>query len=162
MWHWPHTLTNAQLLLSSRYEKLQLFIPDSKVHGANMGPIWGRQVGPMWATWKLLSGMLTRPLRQAPFDTVHPKELCTRLAFCCNLLRIYTSRFYTYPRVLYHWNLGPDSYQGASKAPLVLYSLRRHRLFRIGIPIINLRRSADRLWFIMRITLPVRWLLYTE
>ena len=131
-----------------------------------MGPTWDPsgadrpQVGPMWATWKLLSGMLTRPFRQAPFDTVYPKVLCTRLAFCCILLRIYTGRFYTYHRVLYHWNLGPDSYHGASKASLVLYSLRRHRLFRMGIPIINLRRSADRLRFIMRITLPVRWLLY--
>ena len=32
--------------------------PDSKVHGANMGPIWGRQVGPMLAPWTLLSGKL--------------------------------------------------------------------------------------------------------
>ena len=35
-------------------------IPDSKVHGANMGPIWGRQdpSGPMLAPLTLLSGML--------------------------------------------------------------------------------------------------------
>ena len=34
--------------------------PDSKVHGANMGPAWGdrNQVGPMWATWTLLSELL--------------------------------------------------------------------------------------------------------
>ena len=33
---------------------------DSKVHGANMGPIWGRQdqVGPILAQWTLLSGRL--------------------------------------------------------------------------------------------------------
>ena len=36
--------------------------PDSKVHGANMGPVWGpyganrTQVGPMMAPWTLLSG----------------------------------------------------------------------------------------------------------
>ena len=32
-------------------------IPDSKVHGANMGPIWGRQDpgGPMLVSWTLLS-----------------------------------------------------------------------------------------------------------
>ena len=32
--------------------------PDSKVHGANMGPTWGHrtQVGPMLAPWTLLSG----------------------------------------------------------------------------------------------------------
>ena len=29
--------------------------PDSKVHGANMGPTWGRQ-NPMLVTWTLLSG----------------------------------------------------------------------------------------------------------
>ena len=41
-------------------EPLSLTYPDSKVHGANMGPIWGRQdpggrhVGP----WTLLSGIV--------------------------------------------------------------------------------------------------------
>ena len=32
--------------------------PDSKVHGTNMGPIWGRSApdGPMLAPWTLLSG----------------------------------------------------------------------------------------------------------
>ena len=36
--------------------------PDSKDHGANMGPTGGRQdpCGPMWATWTLLSGEATR------------------------------------------------------------------------------------------------------
>ena len=40
------------------YENRILYFPDSKVHGANMGPIWGRQdpggphVGPMnFAIW---------------------------------------------------------------------------------------------------------------
>ena len=35
------------------------YIPDSKVHGANMGPIWGGQDpgGPMLAPWTLLSGI---------------------------------------------------------------------------------------------------------
>ena len=39
---------------------------------------------------------------------------------------------------------------------LGLYSLRRRRLISIGIPIINLRRSSDRLRFIMWIPIPVR------
>ena len=35
-------------------------LPDSKVHGANMGPIWCRQdPGPMLAPWTLLSGLLS-------------------------------------------------------------------------------------------------------
>ena len=37
-----------------------------------------------------------------------------------------------------------------------LYSLRRHRHISIGIPIINLRRSSDRLRFIMGIPIPIR------
>ena len=43
-----------------------------------------------------------------------------------------------------------------------LYSLRRHRLISIGIPIINLRRSSDRLRFIMGIPIPVRRRLLSE
>ena len=38
---------------------------------------------------------------------------------------------------------------------LGLYSLRRRRLISIGIPIINLRRSSDRIRFIMGIPIPV-------
>ena len=37
-----------------------------------------------------------------------------------------------------------------------LYSLRRRLLISIGIPITNLRRSSDRLRFIMGIPIPVR------
>ena len=37
-----------------------------------------------------------------------------------------------------------------------LYSLRIRRLISIGIPTINMRRSSDRLRFIMGITIPVR------
>ena len=43
-----------------------------------------------------------------------------------------------------------------------LYSLRRHRLTGIGIPMINLRRSDDRLRFIMGIPIPVRRRLLSE
>ena len=34
-------------------------VPDNKVHGTNMGPIWGRQDpgGPMLVPWTLLSGV---------------------------------------------------------------------------------------------------------
>ena len=36
-------------------------VPDSKLHGANMGPIWAdmTQVGPMLAPWILLSGVIS-------------------------------------------------------------------------------------------------------
>ena len=44
---------------------MDMYIPESKVHGANMGPIWGRQgpggphVGPMnFATWDISHRML--------------------------------------------------------------------------------------------------------
>ena len=43
-----------------------------------------------------------------------------------------------------------------------LYSLRRRRLISIGNPIINLRRSSDRLRFIMGIPIPVRRRLLSE
>ena len=43
-----------------------------------------------------------------------------------------------------------------------LYSLRRHRLINIRIPIINLRRSSDRLGFIMGIPIPLRRRLLSE
>ena len=46
--------------------------------------------------------------------------------------------------------------QKYSVAILGLYSLRRRRRISIGIPIINLRPSSDRLRFIMGIPLPVR------
>ena len=43
-----------------------------------------------------------------------------------------------------------------------LYSLKRRRLISIGIPIINLRRSSDRLRFIMGIPIRVRRRLLSE
>ena len=45
---------------------------------------------------------------------------------------------------------------------LGLYSLRRRRLTGIGIPIINLRRSDDRLRFIMGIPILIRRRLLSE
>ena len=45
---------------------------------------------------------------------------------------------------------------------LGLYSLRRRPLISIGIPIINLRRSSDRLRFIMGIPIPVKRCLLSE
>ena len=51
-----HSLVST---VECRYNMVQYNNPDSKVHGANMGPIWGRQdpggphVGPMnFATWE--------------------------------------------------------------------------------------------------------------
>ena len=43
-----------------------------------------------------------------------------------------------------------------------LYSTRRHRLIGIGIPVINLWRSSDRLRFIMGIPTPIRRHLYIQ
>ena len=52
--------------------------PDSKVHGANMGPT----MGPMLAPWTLLSGT--------------PRLLCTWFVLYCVLLWYGANRFYTY------------------------------------------------------------------
>ena len=53
-----HNARFADDIVKSFYER----IPDSKVHGANRGPIWGRQypggphIGPMnLAIWELFS-----------------------------------------------------------------------------------------------------------
>ena len=53
----------------------------------------------------------------------------------------------------YYHSLGVTCHKG-------LHALRRHRLIGIGIPIINLRRSPDRLRFIMGISISVR--LFSE
>ena len=64
-WHGAHY--TSTLYMRGRYHEKPLTInvfPDSKVHGANMGATWGRhQVGPMWPTWTLLSGLLHRDWR---------------------------------------------------------------------------------------------------
>ena len=45
---------------------------------------------------------------------------------------------------------------------LGLYALRRHRFIGIGIPIINLRWSSDRLRFVMNILMPVESFLWID
>ena len=52
---WYKTKQEIWLIVDQPYH-----IPDSKVHGANVGPIWGRQDpgGPMLAAWTLLPGMV--------------------------------------------------------------------------------------------------------
>ena len=60
------------------------FIPDSKVHGANMGPIWDRQdpVGPHDGPWTLLSGILywngsPVQIAQATYEVrIHKSQIC--------------------------------------------------------------------------------------
>ena len=53
-------------------------IPDSNVHGANMGPIWGRQnpggphVGPMnFAIWNVIRKVASRPFHHVHFTVIH-------------------------------------------------------------------------------------------
>ena len=50
----------------------------------------------------------------------------------------------------------------SSRWHLCLYSLRRRHLITIGIPITNLRRSSDRLRFVLGIPIPVRRRLLNE
>ena len=43
---WPQTLVKAEWCCDQKSDQTQDFsftIPDNKVHGANMGPIWGQQ-----------------------------------------------------------------------------------------------------------------------
>ena len=58
--------------------------PDSKVHGTNMGPIWGRQDpgGPMLAPcWPMLGALLLRP------DAVASRLANASEAFIWNLIK---------------------------------------------------------------------------
>ena len=50
-------ITGTFILLPYLLVKAPQNYPDSKVHGANMGPIWGRQDpgGPMLPPWTLIS-----------------------------------------------------------------------------------------------------------
>ena len=50
---------------------------------------------------------------------------------------------------------GPSYHKWWNISSLVFYSPRRHRLITIGIPIIKLRWSSDRLRFIMGVPIPV-------
>ena len=62
-------------------------------------------------------------------------------------------------------SLAPGRYGQSVNCKLIiqgLYSLRRRRLTGIGIPMINLRRSDDRLRFIMGIPILIRWRLLSE
>ena len=58
------------------------YIPDSKVHGANMGPIWGRQdpggphVGPMsFAIWDAFRLLMTRSCSLQFYDCPGDSEV---------------------------------------------------------------------------------------
>ena len=77
---------NDFLIACSLWAPVPYSSPDSKVHGANMGPIWGRQsqVGPMLAPWTLLSGRF--PLRKASNMLMPPLVLpCShkQVTSCC-------------------------------------------------------------------------------
>ena len=57
--------------------------PDNKVHGVNMGPIWGRQGpgGPMLAPWTLLSGKPCQPHSPAQWHCRTHEKRSTRIWF---------------------------------------------------------------------------------
>ena len=78
-------------------------IPDSKVHGANMGPIWGRQdpggphAGSMnFAIWDMFGGI------NAQWITRNMHIVCTLLC----LLWLGIDQFYPFSSGLLHWHWG--------------------------------------------------------
>ena len=58
-----------------------IITPDSNFHGANMGSTWADKthVGPMWAPWKLLSGITCPPYVSPIFG----KHIMNKLACNC-------------------------------------------------------------------------------
>ena len=72
-------------------------IPDSKIRGANIGPIWQIQMGSMLAPWTLLSGICFSVLQRILFY-IHNKKLndwethcCINSLFWCSVKRLYLS-----------------------------------------------------------------------
>ena len=57
---------------------------------------------------------------------------------------------------------GVNFYDLIDNPPGPLFTLRRRSLTGIGTPMINLRRSDDRLRFIMGIPILIRWGLLSE
>ena len=57
-------ISQSQYQIYWSFGNLRRKNPDRKVHGANMGPIWGRQDpgGPMLALWTLLSGNISNSI----------------------------------------------------------------------------------------------------
>ena len=71
------------------WEQILLIITDSKVHGANMGPIWGRQdpggphVGPMnFAIWDLIYWVIVQLLS---IYVIALMEFSMKLNHWCNV-----------------------------------------------------------------------------
>ena len=71
---------------------MRMSFPDCKVHGANMGPIWGQQdpgephVGPMnLAIWEAInSGWLLTIIGAAVFTIIYitPQQVCAQFMTC--------------------------------------------------------------------------------
>ena len=81
-------------------------IPDSKVHGANMGPIWGRRDpgGPHVGPWILLSG-IANTLSIFHFVLVNlgrdETAIILQLSNACSWMKMYEFR------LRFHWSLFP-------------------------------------------------------
>ena len=57
--YWDYFIGTGPIIESRAGDSVPTNTPDSKIHGTNLGPIWGRQDpgGPILAPWTLLSGM---------------------------------------------------------------------------------------------------------
>ena len=64
--------------VNNKIHKLRLYNPDNKVHGAKMGPIWGRQdpggplIGPMeFAVWENVRHLAEDLLKLISCEILH-------------------------------------------------------------------------------------------
>ena len=67
-----------------KWKHFPRYFPESKVHGANMGPIWGRQDpgGPHVVPWTLLSGWsFVMGIHRSPVDSLHKVQWREALSF---------------------------------------------------------------------------------
>ena len=76
-WHQKYNISYIVILTHIEIKVSADACPDSKVHGANMGPTWVllAQVGPMWAPWTLLSGwIIDKPMRRHSINKLRLRQ----------------------------------------------------------------------------------------
>ena len=117
--------------------------------------------GSIFAFSKLTWASFQTAFRKHFLNTNTTQTHCENVLKCVKVFKKYrlksitkmgNGQFYLCPSELLSLTL----VLGSVKWPRASIHLRRHRFINIGIPIINLRRSSDRLRFLMGIPFPVR------
>ena len=145
---------------------LQLYVAELPIYASvkaiigsdDLSPVWPQAI--IWTNERLLPTSwgtnfmgIVFEIEKFSFRKMHLKMTSTKWRSFCPRLN----------ELSHYCLVTPYGIMG-SFSPLILglYSLRRRRLTGMGIPMINLRRSDDRLRFIMGIPILIRWRLLSE